>query len=41
MERIKNSVSEADRAQLTAGATTMWTKFVEFTDKFTEIIFSK
>ena len=40
-EKAQGSVSAEDKAALKAGAGTCWTKFVKFTDKFTEMIFGK
>ena len=34
-------MEEADKEALKAGASTVWNKFAEFVDKFTELIFSK
>ena len=34
-------MEEADKDALKSGATSIWTKFVNFIDKFTELTFSK
>ena len=40
-EKIQGSITEEDKAALKGGAKSCWTNFINFADKFTELIFCK